>query len=137
MSSHVPSQPPCILWRYNPPTPALLFVTMEFLQLVRVFSLLHIVTRARDCLRLFKFDSDARVKTLDTIRKTLSFYVYRDISIAYQDGANEEISSKVDLMKELDVLESNEYDCDYDFHIDLKALFRSLNDAHTAYYTKY
>jgi hypothetical protein len=33
-------------------------------------------------------------------------------------------------------METKEYACDYDFNLDLQNLFRSLNDAHTSYFTK-
>lgn len=89
---------------------------------------------AKGCMDSFDFRDDYRRSTLDTLRKTLQLYVFRDIAKDYTSKDSESpISSHVDLYKELDVLENKPYTKEREFHDDLHALFRSLNDAHTTY----
>ncbi|KAJ3082902.1 hypothetical protein HK102_001392 [Quaeritorhiza haematococci] len=85
---------------------------------------------ARSCLDSFPFNESHRAPVLDVLKKTFDLYVFRDISIDYQDGA---IVSKVDTRKELAELKSKPYQTEREFQEDIYDLFMKFNDAHTRF----
>lgn len=93
----------------------------------------YLVSSAKACLSSFPFDEQVRKETLDSVRKAMALYAFRDIAAYSQDGL---LKSRIDILAELDVIENIQYESDNAFHNDLYSTFTSLNDAHTRYYSR-
>ncbi|KAG2386099.1 hypothetical protein C9374_002545 [Naegleria lovaniensis] len=70
-------------------------------------------------------------QTLSSIRKTIPMYVFLEY---VKDASDPHFNIQVDLLAELEKISQQHYERDFDFHQDLVALFRKLNDGHTLYF---
>ncbi|ORX88470.1 hypothetical protein K493DRAFT_385136 [Basidiobolus meristosporus CBS 931.73] len=77
------------------------------------------------CLDSFPLVPSQRTQTLDTLRKTMNFYVFEGVSMANQ--------SSVDLLAGLDQIEAKNHTTERGFHEDLVRLFTSVHDGHLVY----
>jgi len=87
-------------------------------------------------LRSELFNNATRDAILDSLAVSMSTYAFRslarDSSIGAPDGASF-TEQKIDLINALAVMRQTEYASEFDMNEAFALLFRSLNDAHTAY----
>lgn len=91
-----------------------------------------------DCIKAIPFSDSVRDSTIDSLKKVIDMYAYRDIN--KNSGGDDPI--QVDIIEELNVYATKTYSYDLEFHTDLYQLFISARDVHTQYqfplcYTSY
>ena len=89
-----------------------------------------LISKFKDCLNSFPYNSTQAANILDTVSKTLSFYVYEEIA---KQSPTPQLPSSVDLQDGLMSLKSRAWENDFSFHEALQRLTPSLNDGHTIY----
>lgn len=92
---------------------------------------------AMACLSSFPLNETIKQATIQTLKKALDFYVFKDLAVSFKDTNHElsPITSNIDLIAELDVIAQKQHSNDKAFHDDVFDLFLELNDAHTRYYS--
>jgi hypothetical protein len=90
---------------------------------------------AMKCLESFPYQPESSRSILDTIMKTIPFYVFHDIVTHYEDQTHplSPIRMRMNIEKELLKLNKRRFKRDKDFHDALYDLFNQLYDPHTRY----
>lgn len=86
------------------------------------------------CYTSIPYNATIAKTTLDTVIPLFrDYYVFRDSALT-PDLKAPFSSAPVDVLKELDMLRTKEFESDFEFHSTVSRVIDSLHDAHASYY---